>query len=72
MVKSKVNMSKTELEQSGICVRMKIMKINAKSGKKPDLKVIRIFHKSYEKERKRKKGKLTVWVVLPPHSVHTK
>jgi len=51
---------------------MKIMKINAKSGKKLNLKVIRIFHGSHEKEGNRKLGKLTVYIVLPSHSLHKK
>jgi hypothetical protein len=50
---------------------MKIMKINAKSEKKSNLKVIRIFHDSYGKEGNGKNGKLTVCFVLPSHSVHT-
>jgi len=48
------------------------MKINNKSGKKLKLKMIRIFDESYEKEGNRKLGKITVFIFLPPHSLHTK
>jgi hypothetical protein len=72
MVTSAVNLSKTELAQSGNLCSYEDYDNKCKiKEKKTNLKVIRIFHDSCRKEGNGKKGKVTEYFVLPSHSVHT-